>query len=252
MMAVPFAAMTTMMLMTSAFAAEADAKPVNQVEPIVEVSPTNTATNLKLESNNDTERRQALEETFNVKLSDTDIWADKAGEHVYDPYGNKVEYTPHEALKVLNVYAVNANRQELIQYGIRSNDWQPYYAFEAQKTPAYFDLVDGKYEYNKTFWGNQIENTLKNMKEKLADNWGNEEKRAEIEADMKAYIKKQATIFNEAPGMVPYVIGLNHTATLAKENGVAEAEKGFFDSKYNHPDVMEKGIFKDGSNPIKK
>lgn len=92
MMAVPFAAMTSMMLMTSAFAAEVDAKPVNQVEPIVEVSPTNTATNLKLESNNDTERRQALEETFNVKLSDTDIWADKAGEHVYDPYGNKVEY----------------------------------------------------------------------------------------------------------------------------------------------------------------
>ncbi|QTB28861.1 hypothetical protein [Lysinibacillus sphaericus] len=250
MMAVPFAAMTTMMLMTSAFAAEAT--PVKQVEPIVEVAPAKTTTNLKLESNNDTERRQALEESFNVKLSDTDIWADKAGEHVYDPYGNKVEYTPHEALKALNVYAVNANRQELIQYGIRTNDWQPYYAFEAQKTPAYFDLVDGKYEYNKTFWGNQIENTLKNMKEKLADNWGNEEKRAEIEADMKAYIKKQATIFNEAPGMVPYVIGLNHTATLAKENGVAEVAKDYFDSKYNHPDVMTKGIFKDGSNPLKK
>ncbi|WP_418300778.1 hypothetical protein [Lysinibacillus fusiformis] len=71
MMAVPFAAMTSMMLMTSAFAAEAT--PVKQVEPIVEVAPAKTTTNLKLESNNDTERRQALEETFNVKLSDTMI-----------------------------------------------------------------------------------------------------------------------------------------------------------------------------------
>lgn len=109
MMAVPFAAMASMMLMTSAFAAEAT--PVKQVEPIVEVAPAKTTTQLKLESNNDVERRQALEETFNVKLSDTDIWADKAGEHVYDPYGNKVEYTPHEALKALNIYAVNANRR---------------------------------------------------------------------------------------------------------------------------------------------
>lgn len=251
-MAVPFAAVASMMLMTSAFAAETETKPVNQVEPIVEVAPVKTTTQQKLQSNNDSERRQALEETFNVKLSDTDIWADKAGEYTYDMYGNKHEYTPHEALKALNVYATNANRQELIQYGIRENDWQPYRAFEAEKTPAYFELVDGKYEYNKIFWGNLIEHDLTNFKTKLADNWNDLEKRAVIEAEMKAYIKKQAAIFNEAPGIVPYVIGLNHTVTLAKENGVAEVAKDYFDSKYNHPDVMAKGIFKDGSNPFKK
>lgn len=252
MMAVPFAAVASIMLMTSAFAAETETKPVNQVEPIVEVAPVKTTTQQKLQSNNDSERRQALEETFNVKLSDTDIWADKAGEYTYDMYGNKHEYTPHEALKALNVYATNANRQELIQYGIRENDWQPYRAFEAEKTPAYFELVDGKYEYNKIFWGNLIEHDLTNFKTKLADNWNDLEKRAVIEAEMKAYIKKQVAIFNEAPGIVPYVIGLNHTVTLAKEHGVAEVAKDYFDSKYNHPDVMAKGIFKDGSNPFKK
>ncbi|WP_418300777.1 hypothetical protein [Lysinibacillus fusiformis] len=167
-------------------------------------------------------------------------------------YGNKREYTSHQALKSLGVYAVNANRQELIKYGERTGDWQAYRAFEAEKTPAYFELVDGKYEYSKIFWGNLIEHDLMNFKEKLADNWNDLEKRAVIEADMKAYIKKQAAIFNEAPGTVPYVIGLNHTATLAKENGAAEVAKDYFDSKYNHPDVMTKGIFKDGSNPLKK
>ncbi|MED4888293.1 hypothetical protein [Lysinibacillus fusiformis] len=40
--------------------------------------------------------------------------------------------------------------------------------------------------------------------------------------------------------------------TLAKENGAAEVAKDYFNSKYNHPDVMTKGIFKDGSNPFKK
>lgn len=88
-------------------------KPVTQVEPIVEVSPTNTATKLKLESNNDKERRQALEETFNVKLSYIDdVWPDMVGQFTYDMYGNKREYTSHQALKSLGVYAVNTNRQE--------------------------------------------------------------------------------------------------------------------------------------------
>ena len=114
---------------------------------------------------------------------------DKAGEYNYNTYGQKFEYTSHEALKALNIYATNANRQELNQYGIRTNDWQPYRAFEAQSAPAYFELVDGKYEYSKIYWGNKIENELMGLKWNITENWGDLEKRAEAEADMKAYIK---------------------------------------------------------------
>lgn len=68
MMEVPFAAMTSMMLMTQAFAAEADTKPVNQVEAIVEVSPTNTATQLKLESSLKLKKHQ---HTLNLLMANT-------------------------------------------------------------------------------------------------------------------------------------------------------------------------------------
>lgn len=227
-----FGVAASMMLMTSAFAAETPA-PVEK-EPIVEAIKSTNTLQSQLESNNDSERRNALNKAFNVQLDETDVWEDKEGK------------------QSLGIYAVNANRQELIKYGIRTNDWQPYFALEAQKTPAYFELVEGKFEYSKVYFGYKIEMNVSYFDKKISDSLHNPEKRAELEADKKAFLEKYAAFFKAAPGEVPYVVGLNHTEELAKQYGVPQVENDYFNSKYNDPDVMKKGIYKDGSNPFKK
>lgn len=243
-----FGVVASMMLMTSAFAAETPA-PVEK-EPIVEAIKSKNTLQSQLESNNDAERRNALEKAFNIQLDETDVWEDKEGQYVDEVNG--VKYSSHKTLKSLGNYAENANRQELIKYGMRTGDPQPYYAFEAQKTPAYFQLVNGKLEYSKFYFGHEIEMNLFSFGEKISNNLHNPEKRAELEAERKAFLEKYAALFKAAPGEVPYVVGLNHTEELAKQYDVPRVDKDFFNSKYNDPDVMNKGIFKDDSNSSKK
>lgn len=245
--AVPFAVMASLAIATSAFAAEAETlnKPTNETYEVVTTTEATKVLSERLDSNNDEERRDALQSAFDFELSDKDVWEDKAGQFTVNPNGTRSEYTSHQEMKDLGFYAVNANRQELIQYAIRTGDWQPYRAFEAVKSPAYFEIVDGKYEYSKVFYGNLIESALQGFAtaETQAYMANNDAKLAEIRAERKAYLEENVKIFNEAPGVVPYVVHLNSSEVWVKETGALPVEKGFFDSKYNHPDVMDKGVF---------
>ena len=246
-LAVPFAVVASLAIATSAFAVEADTltAPTNDTYEVAKESVATKTLADKLNSNNDAERRAALQEQFDIELSDKDVWEDKEGQFSINPYGGKSEYTSHDELKSLGIYTENANRQELIQFGIRTGDWQPYRAFEAVKSPAYFEIVDGKYEYSKVFYGNLIESALQGFgaAETQAYMVNDEAKLAEIRAERKAYLEENVKIFNEAPGVVPYVVHLNSSEVWVKETGALPVEKGFFDSKYNHPDVLDKGVF---------
>lgn len=176
----------------------------------------------------DKDRREALEKKFNIKLDPGDTWADK---HLENP-----TYTSKEILKDLGYYGMNASRQELIKYGIRTGDWQPYRAFEAIKQPAYFELVDGKFEYNKIFYGNLIESTLRSMNKSGLNpyDYDMEEKNAAL-SQQQIHLKELIDDFKNAPGITPYVIGLNGNTADAKHFGVEVPSKEFFNSKYNHP-----------------
>lgn len=46
-----------------------------------------------------------------------------------------------------------------------------------------------------------------------------------------------------APGIVPYVIGLNHREDMAKENGVEQVPLSYFNSKWNNPNEFLHGTF---------
>lgn len=246
--AVPFAVAATMAIATSAFAADVEtltpSKAAESYEGVQVDSIVKTQAE-RLNSNDDTERRDALQEQFKFELSDKDRWEDKAGQFTVNPDGTKSEYTSHKEMKDLGFYAVNANRQEAIQYAIRTGDWQPYRAFEAVKSPAYFEIVDGKYEYSKVFYGNLIESALQGFgsAETQAYVERDAEKLKAIKEERKAYLEENVKLFNEAPGFTPYVVGLNSSEAWIQETGALPVSKGFFDSKYNHPDVMDKGVF---------
>lgn len=202
-----------------------------------------------LNSNKDSERRAALEKKFNIKLTDKMVWEDKKGQTTRHPNGTVSEYTSHDTMKSSGFYAVNANRQELIQYGIQEGDWQPYRAFAAQETPGHFEIVDGKYEYNKIYYGQLMSSQLTSYLEKMVElnmKYGyTPEEKAAIEEEKVAHKTEHKRImaeyvekFNNAPGIVPYVVHLNHREDVAKEYGVEMVAKGYFDSKYNHPELL--------------
>ncbi|QNK89081.1 hypothetical protein H7992_04975 [Sporosarcina sp. resist] len=186
----------------------------------------------------DTVRRAALEKKFTIRLDESDTWVDK---HLEDP-----AYTSHEVLKEIANYGVNASRQELIKYGIRADNWQPYYAFSAIESPAYYELIDGKFVQNKVYYGNLIESTFRSINQlKAEDNM----RTSKINVDSIKVLEKTLEIriadYKEAPGITPYVLGLNHNASVAKENGVETVGSDFYNSKWNHIDVMDKGQFRD-------
>lgn len=222
----------------AAFANTEDVKAFNVVT-------SNENEGVGVESNNDTERRKALEEKYNITLTDSMVWEDKGGKlsHTTED-GRDVFYTSHDEMKEQGFYVVNANRQELIQYGVQTGDWQPYRAFEAEKTPAYFEIVDGKYEYSKVYYGQMIRVLNSNYNYNLAKNTTEADRaiaKAEYERELNTYLVK----FRNAPGEVPYVVGLNNTTIVAKENNVPEPADEFFNSKYNHPTVLSEGRFKE-------
>lgn len=258
LMAIPFAVMTTMMLATSVFASETEVQ-VEKVAVNTETVSINVAANEAINaplmnfmaeqmlaeqlqkensqditSTNDEKRRAALEQKYDIQLESYDKWNNNGGSN----------YTSINKLKQSGFYAENANRQELILYGVRTDDWQPYRAYQAERSPAHFEIVDGKYEYSKVYWGQYIQSSLAGYNGQLAKYFSDAEKSKEIKEERKAFVEKYAKIFNDAPGVIPYVVHFNHTEEIAKENGVSTVEKGYFDSKYNHPDVLTKGIFK--------
>ncbi|MGN4128089.1 hypothetical protein ACMGD3_24245 [Lysinibacillus sphaericus] len=182
-----------------------------------------------LTSSNDERRTKALEKEYNIQLEESDHWSVKYP-----------DYTPINTLKQMGYYHVNANRQALIFYAIRTNDWQPYRAFEAKNTPLYFEIVDGKFEYSKIYFGNAIEKYIFNNQLMGIDLEKTTPENAIHVAQLKSYIEK----FKAAPGIVPSVIGLNHRDELALQYGVKKANSDYFNSDYNNPKVMQVGRFK--------
>lgn len=231
-------ALMTGVVTPAAFANTEDVKAFNVVT-------SNENEGVGVESNNDAERRKALEEKYNITLTDSMVWEDKGGKvsHTTED-GKDVFYTSHDEMKAQGFYVVNANRQDLIQYGVQTGDWQPYRAFEAEKTPAYFEIVDGKYEYSKVYYGQMIRVLNSNYTYNLGKTSTEEQRaiaKAEYERELNGYLVK----FRNAPGEVPYVVGLNNTAHIAAENNVPEPKEEFFNSKFNHPTVLSEGRFKD-------
>ncbi|WP_197225164.1 hypothetical protein [Lysinibacillus sphaericus] len=232
--------------------------PVEEIVPDEIVSDTTASTVDKeltvLNSNDDHERRAALEDKFGITLDAADKWEDKKGQTSVNPDGTVSKYTSHDEMKAMGFYAVNANRQELIQYGIRTDDWQPYRAFTALSEPAYFELVDGKLEYSKIYYAKEFEATNSDYVSRIAEasTMQQHDKVKELQVEKKKNLTEIAESYKDAPGPSVYVIGLNGDPTSAKEFNVPEIGNEYFDSELSHPDVKGKGVYKDGHNPFTK
>ncbi|PLS19277.1 hypothetical protein CVD28_02370 [Bacillus sp. M6-12] len=144
----------------------------------------------------------------------------------------------------------NMTRNDLILDAVATGDWSAYHAFEAKSHPAWYEKTeDGKYVPNKIYFGNLIESSVFSMRE--ADAKYEQAEDGSVEKEQALIVKKiwEANVqdlligFKKAPGIVPYVIGINSNESYAKEFGVEQPANGFFDSKYNHPSVMDKGVF---------
>lgn len=199
-----------------------------------------------LSSNDDTKRREELSKQLGIKITEKHAWADKKGEKTVGSDGRVVEYTSHDDMKKAGYYAVNANRQELIQYGIQEDDWQPYRAFEAKDAPLYFEIVDGKYEYSKIFYANQIQTTILSYGYQIYDAniLRDDNKVKELTAARDKAVKEYYADLLKAPGeMIPYIAQFNSSPAWANYWGVEEAPKAYFDSKYNDPSVLPYGKF---------
>ncbi|RHW39963.1 hypothetical protein D1B33_03710 [Lysinibacillus yapensis] len=142
-----------------------------------------------------------------------------------------------EARKVNPLFDVKVKRDELILSSIANEDWSDYNEFEAKQHPAWYEQVNGQYQPNKVYYGNLIESKIGALKEAQAKN-----DLEGIETWTKS-LEEAIADFNRAPGIVPYVVGLNHTAEIAAANGVAEPSDEYFDSKWNSPLAASQGKF---------
>ncbi|WP_260838928.1 hypothetical protein [Heyndrickxia oleronia] len=154
-----------------------------------------------------------------------------------------------ETRKVNPLFDVNVSRNNLILESIQSNDWSKYNEFEAKQHPAWYEEVDEKQVPNKIYYGNLIESKLKALQE--AKMSGDQSVVKSWENNLQEAIKD----FKNAPGIVPYVIGLNSNADLAATYGVEEPDGSYFNSPYNSALVNSQGKFEDNmwyDNPIFK
>lgn len=143
-----------------------------------------------------------------------------------------------EARKINPLHDVNNHRNDLILESIQNDDWSEYNEFQAKQHPAWYEQVGGQFVPNKSYYGSLLSSKMKALKEAEISN-----NQAEIEK-WTANVQEAINDFNHAPGVVPYVVGLNHTAQLANQYGVAQADDAYFDSKWNSPTVASDGKFK--------
>lgn len=148
-------------------------------------------------------------------------------------------FSDHEkALIQEQIDTKNNTRQALIMDAIVSGDWNDYYAFEAQESPAWFMVTeDGKYVKNKFYYASLLESTVRAM---------NTAETQEIKDAWKTSLTETLQDFRNAPtpnGIIPHVVGINHNEVIAKEFNVPEASDNYFDSKYNSPTVLSNGTF---------
>ncbi|WP_108668964.1 hypothetical protein [Peribacillus acanthi] len=144
-----------------------------------------------------------------------------------------------EARKINPLFDVKVSQNSLIMESIQKNDWSKYHSFQAKQHPAWYQEVDGKQIPNKIYFGNLIESKLESLQE------------ARMNGDQKEVEKWEKNLleaiedFKKAPGIVPYVVGLNHTEKLAAQYEVEQPSEEYFNSKYNSSLVMDQGKFKE-------
>ncbi|WIF97835.1 hypothetical protein [Pontibacillus chungwhensis] len=147
------------------------------------------------------------------------------------------------------LHDLNKHQNSLIASAINSNDWSTYDNFQAKQHPAWYDLKGGVLTENKTYWGNLIESRMSALKEAKAE--GDQDA---VES-WKERVNESIEEFKQAPGVTPYVLGLNSNAGHAAEYGVEEPTNEWFDSKWNNPTVASDGRFEQNewyANPYMK
>lgn len=193
----------------------------------------------------DSVRRSALEKVFGISLTDIEMWDNREGQDT--PMGG--QYTTVKQMKDLAMYSVNANRQELIKYGIVEKNWQPYRWFYAMTNPSYFELVDGKLEYNKNYYANSADTYLTQL---LRDY--NEEvdatKKEELKKIFDSELKSTIESYNKAPGYAVYSSLLHYQLNGNSNYTITPADKDYSNSKWNNQKVRL-GESLDGTNPYK-
>lgn len=130
--------------------------------------------------------------------------------------------THKEALSYNPLHFVNTKRNSLILDAIEKEKngdpdaWLEYRKFSYKQAPYNFEIVDGKPVYNKFYYGTLIESSIRNIKE----NRNNKDLLEVLTYNLLDRIKS----FRDAPGLVPYVVGLNHNEDLAKQYNVPECD----------------------------
>lgn len=222
--------------------------------PVATTSKTATAeTKTSLDSNDDTVRRTALQNLTGIKFTDDDKVWNNDDKKFTDANGKEVKHTTVAEMKTGGFYAVNANRQELILYGVRTGDWQPYYQLEYQKSPLYYSLAeDGKLSLSKIYHAKELESEVQRYREELT-NWYQKDlaltvKKEDIIGKHKKNVNELLTKWKAAKGPVTYIIGINSSDAYAKEWGIDTVPSAYFDSVYNDPMVHREGKFSPGAS----
>lgn len=158
----------------------------------------------------------------------------------YD-YSVKHVFTKEDVEKALVGYKGGRTKGEVLKYSLRTGDWNPYYALDALKRPAFYNIEDGKFKRNKYYYGGLIESHIKYSNELLTKgktgvDVENEGQRAER---LKGLVEK----YKAAPGVIPYVVGFNTSKEYADMYGVKQVPVEFFASNWNQQGVLERGIF---------
>lgn len=196
-------------------------------------------------SNVDSIRRTALEKVFGISLTDIDFWDNGGGK--LSPTGNP--YTTVQSLKDNATYATNANRQELIKYGYIEKNWQPYRWYYSMTNPSYFELVEGKLEYNKNYYANSADTYLYGLMSDYnaeTDSAKKEELKKIYENELKATVNN----YNKAPGYAVYSNMLHNILADNQDYTVTPASEDYFKSKWYDTKVRS-GESIDGTNPYK-
>ncbi|MDX8367669.1 hypothetical protein [Cytobacillus sp. IB215665] len=134
------------------------------------------------------------------------------------------QLTHEEALAYNPLHHVNTKRDSLILDAVakeRAGDpeaWIEYRKFAYKQSPYNFEIVDGKPVYNKFYYGELIEHTIQVITQAEMEE---DEEKANI---WKEALNERLDEFKNAPGQVPYVVGLNHNESLAKEYDVEMAD----------------------------
>ncbi|MGN7385472.1 DUF2599 domain-containing protein [Sporosarcina sp. SAFN-015] len=179
--------------------------------------------------------------------------------------GNVVEVSAEESVKVLNKYQEahitrkdvlkalegytgDRSRNGLMEYGLKTGDMSLFHAVDAMYRPAFYDIVNGKFVKNKFYYGALIDKHIQSIDQYFVDFSYATGIQLKEKEDKRLW--ELVEKYKKAPGLIPYVIGFTNTKQNADKYGVEETPIDFFNSKWNHPDVMTKGRFSNKDNVI--